>query len=154
MKTSRIVLLALVAVLGLFCDRAQAAPTFSAMQLYVLCPDFDGPMGAGGDARLLDAAKRVSLVTAVFIAITVFAVYSGSGVFNNAGTFVKNAGSGSALVNSWVFNNTSKIVSSSGSIVFNGGELDLNAGGLLMGSSDIHLSGGTRSIALDWRSTT
>jgi hypothetical protein len=73
---------------------------------------------------------------------TVFTAYAGTGTFNNAGEFLKNGGSGSVSVNTWVFNNTSKIVSNSGSIIFNGGELDLNAGGQMMGSSDIHLSGG------------
>jgi hypothetical protein len=80
---------------------------------------------------------------------TVFTNYGGNGAFNNAGVFLKNAGAGSVFVNAWVFNNTYKIVSNSGSIIFNGGELDLNAGSLIMGSSDIHLSGGVTILRGD-----
>ncbi|WP_395735347.1 hypothetical protein [Prosthecobacter sp.] len=80
---------------------------------------------------------------------TVFANYGGTGTFTNAGVFRKNGGSSSAYVNSWVFNNTSQVISNSGSINFNGGELDLNAGGQLTGSSDIHLSGGTTILRGD-----
>lgn len=60
MMTKRIVVLAFAsgALLALP-GTASAAPNFSVMQLNLLCPDFDGPLGPGNDAVLLDTAKRV-----------------------------------------------------------------------------------------------
>ncbi|MBX7211664.1 MAG: hypothetical protein K1X78_25375 [Verrucomicrobiaceae bacterium] len=74
---------------------------------------------------------------------TPFQNYNAGHVFNNAGAIIKTGGSGVTHLNSWTFVNTYKIVSNSGSLTFDGGELDLNAGGLMMGLSDIHLSDGT-----------
>jgi hypothetical protein len=72
-----------------------------------------------------------------------FEDYNGGNIFNNAGVFIKTAGAGNANVHSWTFKNSYKIVSNSGSIVFDGGELDLNAGGLVMGLSAVHFTAGT-----------
>ena len=72
-----------------------------------------------------------------------FEDYNGGNVFTNAGNFIKSAGVGTANVHSWTFKNTYKIIANSGAIIFDGGELDLNAGGLVMGLAEVHFSGGT-----------
>src|SRR5687767_3642042 len=60
MKTARIAILAFAtAAIGLGSSAAHAAPSFSVMQIHMLCPDFDGSMGPGADRALGDAAKRV-----------------------------------------------------------------------------------------------
>ena len=70
-----------------------------------------------------------------------FENYYGGNVFNNAGVFIKTGGVGTATVHAWTFKNTSQIVANSGSIVFDGGEVDLNNGGLVMGLTEVHFSG-------------
>src|SRR6185503_19250483 len=59
MNTKTHIALSIVTAAGLLCGTAEAAPTFSAMQIYVLCPDFDGAMGPGLDLALGAAANRV-----------------------------------------------------------------------------------------------